>query len=88
MLPAHRDIGAGKALMRALANAAVARGCGRMEWAVLDWNKPAIHFYAKIGARLQRQWVLTRLDRDELRRLARRALHGNERDSSSLRSSE
>jgi len=71
VLPADRGTGAGKALLRALARIAVRRGCGRLEWAVLDWNRPAIGFYKRLGAKLRRQWILTRLTGAPLRRLAR-----------------
>ncbi|HWO04166.1 MAG TPA: GNAT family N-acetyltransferase [Methylomirabilota bacterium] len=71
VLPEERGTGAGKALLRALARIAVRRGCGRMEWAVLDWNRPAIRFYRRLGAQLRRQWILTRLTGTPLRRLAR-----------------
>jgi len=71
VLPAERGTGAGKALLRALARIAVRRGCGRLEWAVLDWNRPAIGFYKRLGAKLRRQWILTRLTGPPLRRLAR-----------------
>ena len=71
VLPEERGIGAGKALLRALARIAVRRGCGRLEWAVLDWNRPAIGFYKRLGAKLRRQWILTRLTGTPLRRLAR-----------------
>jgi len=71
VLPEERGGGAGKALLRALARIAVRRGCGRMEWAVLDWNRPAIGFYRRLGAQLKRQWILTRLTGPPLRRLAR-----------------
>jgi len=54
-----------------LARIAVRRGCGRLEWAVLDWNRPAIGFYKRLGAKLRRQWILTRLTGAPLRRLAR-----------------
>ena len=70
-LPAERGHGAGRALLRALAKIAVRHGCGRMEWAVLDWNTPAIRFYRKLGATLRREWILTRLAGAPLRRLAR-----------------
>ena len=70
VLPAERGNGAGRALLRALAKIAVRRGCGRMEWAVLDWNTPSIRFYRKLGATLQREWILTRLAGAPLRRLA------------------
>ena len=71
VLPAERGAGAGRALLRALARIAVRRGCGRLEWAVLDWNRPAIGFYKRLGARLRREWILTRLTGAPLRRLAR-----------------
>jgi len=71
VLPEERGAGAGKALLRALARIAVRRGCGRLEWAVLDWNRPAIGFYKRLGAKLRRQWILTRLTGAPLRRLAR-----------------
>jgi GNAT superfamily N-acetyltransferase len=71
VLPEERGAGAGKALLRALARIAVRRGCGRMEWTVLDWNRPAIGFYKRLGARLRRDWILTRLTGAPLRRLAR-----------------
>ena len=71
VLPEERGTGAGKALLRALARIAVRRGCGRLEWAVLDWNRPAIGFYKRLGAKLRRQWILTGLTGAPLRRLAR-----------------
>ncbi|HEV8438363.1 MAG TPA: GNAT family N-acetyltransferase [Methylomirabilota bacterium] len=71
VLPEERGDGAGQALLRALARIAVKRGCGRMEWAVLDWNKPAIGFYERLGAKLHKEWILTRLTGAALERLAR-----------------
>lgn len=71
VLPEERGAGAGKALLKALARIAVRRGCGRLEWTVLDWNRPAIGFYKRLGARLRKQWILTRLTGAPLRRLAR-----------------
>ena len=71
VLPEERGSGAGRALLRALAKVAVRRGCGRMEWTVLDWNRPAIGFYRRLGAKLHKEWVLTRLTGAPLRRLAR-----------------
>jgi GNAT superfamily N-acetyltransferase len=71
VLPDERGKGAGKALLRALAKIAVKKGCGRMEWTVLDWNRPAIRFYQRLGARLRKEWVLTRITGAPLRRLAR-----------------
>ena len=72
VLPEERGHGAGKALLAALARIAVRRGCGRLEWAVLDWNTPSIRFYRKLGATLRKEWILTRLTGAPLRRLARR----------------
>jgi GNAT superfamily N-acetyltransferase len=60
--PEHRGAGLGKALLLHLAALAHQRGCGRMEWAVLDWNEPAIGFYESLGARRLREWQLCRLD--------------------------
>jgi len=71
VLPEERGNGAGRALLRALAKVAVRRGCGRMEWTVLDWNRPAIGFYRRLGAKLHKEWVLTRLTGAPLSRLAR-----------------
>ena len=71
VLPEERDKGAGRALLSALARIAVRKGCGRMEWAVLDWNAPSIGFYERLGAKLRREWVLTRLTGAPLRSLAR-----------------
>ncbi len=71
VLPEERGHGAGKVLLEALAGIAVRRGCGRMEWTVLDWNRPAIAFYRRLGARLHKEWILTRLTGTPLKRLAR-----------------
>lgn len=71
VLPEARGRGAGLGLLRALARIAVRRGCGRMEWTVLDWNRPAIRFYRTLGAGLMREWILTRLTGQPLVRLAR-----------------
>lgn len=70
VVPEARGRGAGRALLRALARIAVRRGCGRMEWTVLQWNRPAIRFYRRLGAGLRREWILTRLTGPPLRRLA------------------
>ena len=72
VLPAERGRGAGRALLAELARIARRRGCGRMEWAVLDWNAPSIRFYKKLGAKLRNEWILTRLTEPALRRLAKR----------------
>jgi GNAT superfamily N-acetyltransferase len=73
VLPRYRGQGAGTALFAALARIAVRKRCGRMEWAVLRVNAPAIRFYNRLGATLRREWVLTRLAGDPLPHLARGA---------------
>jgi GNAT superfamily N-acetyltransferase len=70
VLPEWRGRGVGRALIGHLARHAVARGCGRMEWAVLDWNESAIRFYHNIGARAMDGWTVYRLTGDALTRLA------------------
>jgi GNAT superfamily N-acetyltransferase len=60
--PAARGLGLGKALLAHLAALAVERGCARLEWAVLDWNEPAIGFYRQLGARPMDEWTTMRLD--------------------------
>lgn len=70
VLPEHRGHGAGLALLRAVAAAAVALGCPRLDWSVLDWNTDAIRFYERCGARVLTDWRICRLDGRELRALA------------------
>lgn len=69
--PAQRGKGYGKALLAKLAEIALARGCGRLEWSVLDWNKPSIDFYLSLGARPMEEWTVYRLDGDALEALGR-----------------
>jgi len=69
--PAHRGKGAGKALLSAVAERAAAEGCPRLEWAVLDWNKPAIDFYESVGAVALTEWTTMRVSGGALSRLAR-----------------
>ena len=64
--PKHRGLGAGKFLLRHLAQIAVDGGCGRFEWSVLDWNQPAIEFYDSVGAKPQAEWLKYRLAGDDL----------------------
>jgi GNAT superfamily N-acetyltransferase len=64
--PAHRGSGLGKALLTALAAECVERGYRRLEWAVLDWNNPAIEFYRSVGAQPQDEWFVFRLTDDAL----------------------
>jgi GNAT superfamily N-acetyltransferase len=69
--PERRGLGIGRALLAALARLAVARGCGRMEWAVLTWNEPAIGFYRALGAVPMDEWRTYRLTGDALLELGR-----------------
>jgi len=68
--PSHRKHGIGRALLRELARIAEKRGCGRMEWAVLDWNEPALRFYKSLDARPMKEWIVHRLTPVEIRKLA------------------
>src|SRR5512132_261947 len=71
--PEKRGKGYGRALLVDLAKIARDRGCGRMEWAVLDWNEPAIKFYRALGAKPMDEWTVFRLTRDGIARLANAA---------------
>lgn len=68
--PEKRGKGYGRALLERLAQIAKERGCGRMEWAVLDWNDPAIQFYRKLGAEPMNEWTVFRLTREGIAKLA------------------
>ncbi|SRR5579883_485494 len=68
--PDMRGKGIGKALLLHLVDIAVERGYGRVEWAVLDWNQPAIDFYKNLGAKMMDDWTTCRLTEDVLQRLA------------------
>jgi GNAT superfamily N-acetyltransferase len=70
VLPKHRRGGIGRALLRAVAQIAVRRDCGRLEWSVLDWNEPAIQLYRKLGAVAMNDWTTQRVTGDALQRLA------------------
>jgi GNAT superfamily N-acetyltransferase len=71
VVPEHRGRGIGKALLKELARLAVERGCGRLEWAVLDWNREAIGFYERLGARPNSEWTVYRLSGESLSALGR-----------------
>jgi GNAT superfamily N-acetyltransferase len=68
--PEHRGRGYGRALLAHLARLSVERGCGRVEWVVLDWNSPALAFYRSLGAESLDDWRVFRLTGEGLRRLA------------------
>lgn len=70
VLPEHRKRGIGAALLRALARIAVAEGCGRMEWVVLDWNRNAMRFYRGLGAKELAEWRLFRMQGKKIIQLA------------------
>ena len=69
--PEARGHGVGRALLARLASETVARGCGRLEWAVLDWNRPAIGFYEALGATAMDDWTVYRLTGEALQEMAR-----------------
>ncbi len=68
--PAYRRKGYGKAILKRLASIAVERGCGRMEWVCLDWNRPSIDFYLSLGAKPMDEWTVYRVTGDALSALA------------------
>lgn len=70
--PELRGRGIGETLLAFLARIAVERGCGRLEWSVLDWNEPAIRFYERLGARAMNEWTVFRVAGEGLEGLARR----------------
>ena len=70
MVPDARGRGIGRALLSKVASIAVARGCARLEWQVLDWNEPAIGFYRALGARSLDDWTAMRVDGDALTAIA------------------
>ena len=70
VLPEYRGKGYGKAILKKLASIAVERGCGRLEWSCLDWNKPSIDFYLSLGAVPMSDWTVYRLTGDTLGKLA------------------
>jgi len=71
--PQYRGSGLGKALLQHVAQLAVERGCGRMEWSVLDWNTPAAGFYRNLGAEPMDEWTVFRLTGEALRQVGRKA---------------
>ena len=72
VLPEYRGNGYGKALLRKLAEIAVERGCGRLEWSCLDWNKPSIDFYLSLGATPMDEWTVYRMAGEKLNEFAKR----------------
>jgi GNAT superfamily N-acetyltransferase len=68
--PEYRNAGVGRAMLKALAARAVREGCGRLEWAVLNWNEPAIGFYERLGSVAMNDWHVRRLSGENLRALA------------------
>jgi len=71
VLPEHRGKGYGKAILQKLASVAVERGCGRLEWWCLDWNRPSIDFYRSLGAEPMDEWTVYRLTGESLECLAK-----------------
>lgn len=70
VLPQYRGKGYGKGLLKRLAQITMERGCGRLEWACLDWNQPSIDFYLSLDAAAMDEWTTYRLTGDSLRRMA------------------
>ena len=70
VMPKHRGFGYGRAILRKLAQIAVERGCSRLEWWCLDWNKPSIDFYLSLGAEPMSDWTAYRIAGDTLNKLA------------------
>lgn len=68
--PEYRGKGYGKAILKKLAAIAVERGCGRLEWWCLDWNKPSVDFYLSLGAEPMSDWTVYRIAGDTLKKLA------------------
>ena len=69
--PEYRGRGYGKGLLKTLAGIALERGCGRLEWSCLDWNKPSIDFYLSLGAVPMDEWTVYRVTGDTLKTLAK-----------------
>ena len=74
--PSYRGKGYGKALLIKLAQIAVTRGCGRLEWACLDWNQPSIDFYRSLGAVPMDEWTVYRVSGKTLEKMAKRRVSG------------
>ena len=70
VLPEYRGKGYGKAILKKLASIAVSRGCGRLEWWCLNWNKPSIDFYLSMGAEQMSDWTVYRVAGEGLRKLS------------------
>ena len=70
VLPEYRGKGYGKGLLKELAKITLQRGCGRLEWACLDWNKPSIDFYLSLGAKAMDEWTVYRLTGETLKNMA------------------
>jgi len=70
VLPKYRGKGYGKAILKMLAKITVERGCGRLEWSCLDWNKPSIDFYLSLGAQQMQDWTVYRVEGKTLNNMA------------------
>lgn len=73
VMPEYRGLGYGKSLLQKLAQIAVERGCGRLEWWCLDWNKPSVDFYLSLGAEPMEEWTVYRVAGDRLKIMAEAA---------------
>ena len=77
--PDYRGRGHGKALIKELAEIAVKRGCGRLEWSCLDWNTPSINFYLSLGAKQMNEWTVYRFEGESLANLAKKGVDYEEK---------
>ncbi|HEY1685325.1 MAG TPA: GNAT family N-acetyltransferase [Tepidisphaeraceae bacterium] len=74
--PAHRGKGVGKKMLLTVAEIAKERNCGRLEWTVLNWNKPAIDFYESIGAEAMKEWTIYRMHEKDIARFTEQGSKG------------
>ena len=76
VMPEYRGQGYGKGILRKLAQIALERGCGRLEWWCLDWNRPSIDFYKALGAKPMEEWTVYRIDGETLKALGQAGAKG------------
>ena len=77
IMPSYRGKGYGRAVLQQLAQIALDRGCGRLEWSCLDWNQPSIEFYLSLGAKPMDEWTVYRIAGENLQRFGQSEVHKN-----------
>lgn len=77
IMPSYRGKGYGRAVLQQLAQIALNRGCGRLEWSCLDWNQPSIEFYLSLGAKPMDEWTVYRIAGENLQRFGQSEVHKN-----------